>query len=58
MSHVSCPTPPVCATDLIDKDFADLAVLWRKLVDLGNLAVLVLLADLADWKPFFCGHEI
>ena len=31
-------------------DSADLAVLWSKLADLGNLAIVV---DLADWKQIF-----
>ena len=36
-------------TCLIHKDFMDLAVLWSKLEDfLWNLAILALLADLAD----------
>ena len=34
-------------------DLADLAILWSKLADLGNLGILTLLADLADWKPIF-----
>ena len=49
MSHVS---RAVSAADWIDND---LAVLWSKLADLDNLAVLLLtlLADLTDWKTFF-----
>ena len=33
---------------LCNTDYANLAVLWSKLADLGNLAILTLLADLAD----------
>ena len=33
---------------LRNTDLANLAVLWSKLADLGNLAILTLLADLAD----------
>ena len=42
LSHVSCA---VSAADLIDNNLANLAVLWSKLVDLGKLLVLMLLAD-------------
>ena len=39
--------------------FADLAILCSKLADLGNLAILTLLADLADWKQIFVSrHEV
>ena len=46
LSPVSCPLSPVsrlpCCTvsaaDLIYNDKADLAILWSKFVDLGNLA--------------------
>ena len=41
-SHVSR------AINAADFDSADLAVLWCKLADLGDLAILTLLADLAD----------
>ena len=43
-----------CIFSLTDNDLADLAILWSKLADLGNLAfltllaILTLLADLAD----------
>ena len=33
---------------LCNTDLANLVVLWSKLADLGNLAILMLLADLAD----------
>ena len=33
------------AADLIDNDLVDLAVLWSKLADFGNLATLTLIAD-------------
>ena len=33
---------------LRNTDLANLEVLWSKLADLGNLAILTLLADLAD----------
>ena len=39
---------PVCAVSSADLIINDLAVLWSKLVDLGNLAVLMLLGDLAE----------
>ena len=52
LSHISCLLSQVSralsAADLIHSDLADLAVLWSKLADLGNLAVLTRLADLAD----------
>ena len=41
------------AADLIYNDLADLAILRSKLAELGNLAILTLLADLADWKQIF-----
>ena len=53
-SSVSCPcllchvSHAVSAADLIYNDIADLAILWSKFADLGNLAILTLLADLAD----------
>ena len=50
LSHVS---HAVSAADLIHNDIADLAILWSKFADLGNLAILTLLADLADRKQFF-----
>ena len=31
-----------------ENDLADLTVLWRKFADLGNLAILTVLADLAE----------
>ena len=34
-------------------NLADLAISWSELADVGNLAVLALLADLADWNAFF-----
>ena len=34
---------------LRNTDLTNLAVLWSKLADLGNLAILTLLADLVDW---------
>ena len=39
---------PVCAVSSADLIINDLAVLWSKLEDLGNLAVLMLLGDLAE----------
>ena len=51
LSHVS---NAVSAADLVES-----AILWSKLADLGNLAILMLLADLADWKQIiFSGHEV
>ena len=47
LSSVSCA---VSAAELMDYDLADLAFLLSKFLDLGILAVLTLLADLADWK--------
>ena len=44
-SPVSCA---VSAAELMDYDLADLAFLLSKFLDLGILAVLTLLADLAD----------
>ena len=47
------------SADLIDNDLSDLAVLCSKIADLGNLAILTLLADLADWKQIiFSGHGV
>ena len=52
LSLVSClpssVSHAVSAADLIYNNIADLAILWSKFVDLGNLAILTLLADLAD----------
>ena len=61
LSLVSCLLSSVShalsAADLIYNNIADLAILWSKFVDLGNIAILTLLADLADWKQIFVsGH--
>ena len=45
MTHVS---HAISDGDLIYNDLGDLTILWSKLADLGNLAILTLLADLAD----------
>ena len=38
---------------------AELAILWSKLADLGNLAILMLVAGIADWKQIiFCRHGV
>ena len=58
---MSAENPLSCGRfNLQCNDLADLAILWSKLADLGNLGILTLLADLADWKPifFFSGHEV
>ena len=63
LSHVPCllshVSHAVSAADLIYDDIADLAILWSKFADLGNLAILTLLVDLADWKQIhFSGYEV
>ena len=59
-SHVPCHLSHVSrAVNAADLIFDDLVVLRSKLVELGNLAVLTILADLADWGEIFvCRHEI
>ena len=55
-SSVSCPTFPVsrlqccycCRYNLQYNHLADLTISWSKLADFDNLAILTLLADLAD----------
>ena len=48
---MSAENPLSCGRfNLQCNDLADLAILWSKLADLGNLAILPLLADLGDWK--------
>ena len=51
LSHIPCllshVSHAVSAADLIYYDIADLAILWSKFADLGNLSILTLLADLA-----------
>ena len=55
-SSVSCPLSlvsrlPCCNCCRYNSQYnhlADLAILWSKLTDFGNLAILTLLADLAD----------
>ena len=68
MSHVSCLTHIYCLTSPSQlgwnwpvtgyqwdakKSYRFDLYHWSQLADLRNLAVLVLLADLADWTPFF-----
>ena len=55
---VYCLTFPVFNA-VSGADLAEFAFLWSKLLDLGNLAILTLLADLADWKQIiFSGHGV
>ena len=43
---------PCCTVSTADLIHNNLVVLWSKLADLGNLAILMLLADLADLYNF------
>ena len=51
---ISAENPLLCCRfNLQYNNLADLKILWSKLADLGNLAILQLLADLVDWKQIF-----
>ena len=57
-SFVSCLLSHVSHAES-ENDLADLTVLWRKFADLGNLAILTVLADLAEWNTkILNGHAI
>ena len=57
--HGEIPTNLLSKSVKIDKDLVDLAVYRCEWADLSNLAVLALLADLADWNTYFVnGHDI
>ena len=62
LSHIPCllshVSHAVSAADLIYYDIADLAILWSKFADLGNLSILTLLADLAVWKQIFFSERL